>query len=352
MASLVIESAGFAGRVIELNLGANRFGRGSENDVQIEHPTVSYRHCEVVLAHDGVLVRDCASAKGTFPDGVRIREARLVRGQVLRLGKVKLRVEETGINIVIPRFAVPQPEASTVSSARALFCSRHPDIRATHRCTRCHQALCAACVRRVRRRGGGMVMLCLHCNRPCDLVCSRHCGTLATHQCTRCRRVFCVDCVRKLRREGGKVLKLCPLCSQECLMICPRHPEVRAIFRCTHCGAAVCEACARYTRRRNAPPSRICPFCRQACTLMCPSHPEARATHQCKHCHRLLCLDCVQQLRGPNEQIWMFCCDCSEPCVPVRPRMPKRKSLLDRLQAKLKTALRSRRKKRKLSNSP
>jgi len=53
MASLVLKSAGFDGRVIELNLGVNRFGRSPKSDVQIEHPTVSANHCEVLLADDG-----------------------------------------------------------------------------------------------------------------------------------------------------------------------------------------------------------------------------------------------------------------------------------------------------------
>ncbi len=45
MARLIIKSAEFADRVIELNLGINRLGRSPESDVQIEHPTVSGRHC-------------------------------------------------------------------------------------------------------------------------------------------------------------------------------------------------------------------------------------------------------------------------------------------------------------------
>ena len=63
MARLVIKSAGFEGRVIELNLRVNRVGRSPKNDVQIEHPTVSAVHCEIVLADDGVIVRDCASTE-------------------------------------------------------------------------------------------------------------------------------------------------------------------------------------------------------------------------------------------------------------------------------------------------
>jgi len=81
MASLVIKSAGFDGRVIELNLGVNRLGRSPKNDVQIEHPTVSARHCEIVLADDGVWVRDCVqpTARSSVASGSRKPDFQRVR---------------------------------------------------------------------------------------------------------------------------------------------------------------------------------------------------------------------------------------------------------------------------------
>ena len=100
MARLVIKSAEMGNRVIELNLGVNRLGRSPKSDFQIEHPTVSASHCEVVLADDGVVVRDCMSANGTFVGGRRIKEAKLSAGQTLHLGDVELLVEATRIDRV------------------------------------------------------------------------------------------------------------------------------------------------------------------------------------------------------------------------------------------------------------
>ncbi|HOX57232.1 MAG TPA: FHA domain-containing protein [Verrucomicrobiota bacterium] len=54
MASLLIDVADFCDRVIELNLGVNRFGRGPESAFQIEHPTISATHCTLVLADHGL----------------------------------------------------------------------------------------------------------------------------------------------------------------------------------------------------------------------------------------------------------------------------------------------------------
>ena len=104
MAKLLITSEGFKGKVIELNLGVNRFGRVQGNDFQIEHPTISGKHCEIVLGDGELIVRDCGSTNGTFIDGEPIGEAKLSTGQTLRLGDVEFFVETTSVNIAIPKF--------------------------------------------------------------------------------------------------------------------------------------------------------------------------------------------------------------------------------------------------------
>jgi hypothetical protein len=153
--------------VIELNLGVNCLGRGPKNDIQIEHPTVSARHCEIVLAGDGVVVRDCRSANGTFVGGQRIQEARLSAGQTLQLGEVELLVETTDVAIAIPKFDLPRPAPPVVLSDGALICPRHPKARATHQCTHCREVLCDACVHRLRRRGGKLLKFCPLCSHLC-----------------------------------------------------------------------------------------------------------------------------------------------------------------------------------------
>lgn len=167
MARLVMKSAEYGDRVIELNLGVNRFGRSPESDVQIEHPTVSAMHGEIVLADDGVVVRDCASANGTYVDGQRIKEARLSAGQVLHLSEVELLVETTDLTIAIPKIDLPRPTPPVVLPDGSLLCPRHPKARVTHQCTHCREVLCDACVRRIRRRGGKLLKFCPLCSKPC-----------------------------------------------------------------------------------------------------------------------------------------------------------------------------------------
>jgi hypothetical protein len=167
MARLVIKSAEFANRVIELNLGVNRLGRSPKNDFPIEHPTVSATHCEIVLADDDLVVRDCASANGTFLGAQRIQQARLSTGQTLRLGAVELLVETADVTIAIPSFAVPRPAPPVVLADGSLICPRHPKARATHQCAHCREVLCDVCVHLLRRRGGALMKLCPLCSYPC-----------------------------------------------------------------------------------------------------------------------------------------------------------------------------------------
>lgn len=170
MARLLIRSEGFNAQVIHLKLGTNRFGRSPKNDFQLEHPTISALHCEIVLGADGVQVRDCGSTNGTFVDGEPVQEALLSAGQTLHLGDVELFVEETQVSIAIPKFEVPRPAPPVVLSDGSLICPRHPQAHATHQCTFCREILCDACVHRLRRRGGKVLKLCPLCSHTCERI--------------------------------------------------------------------------------------------------------------------------------------------------------------------------------------
>jgi hypothetical protein len=167
MARLVIKSEGFRNQALELKLGINRFGRSSDNDFQIEHATISARHCEIVLGEGKVVVRDTGSTNGTFLDQHPIQEAVLQAGQTLCLGDVVFLVETTDITIAIPKFDVFHEAPPVVLSDGSMLCRRHPRARATHQCTHCLELLCDACVHRLRRRGGKALKLCPLCSHAC-----------------------------------------------------------------------------------------------------------------------------------------------------------------------------------------
>ncbi|MFZ5469997.1 MAG: sigma 54-interacting transcriptional regulator [Myxococcota bacterium] len=70
-----------------------RIGKATDNDVVIDHPTVSRNHLEVRRQGDRFLVQDLGSTNGTFIDGAQVREAYLRPGALLEVGDVQLRFQ-------------------------------------------------------------------------------------------------------------------------------------------------------------------------------------------------------------------------------------------------------------------
>jgi hypothetical protein len=172
MAKLLVKGATGPHQVIELKLGLNHLGRSEINDFQIEHATISARHCDICLSDTGVTVRDCDSTNGTFINGEPVREATLQQGQTLQLGDVELYVESTDVRIAIPKFEqapdiTPPP---IVLEDGALLCPNHPKKLVTHQCLKCRQVMCTDCIRRVRRRGGKILLLCPACGDKVEVL--------------------------------------------------------------------------------------------------------------------------------------------------------------------------------------
>ena len=94
MAKLVLLSEGLTGRSHELVAEKTTIGRIEENTFQIADPSVSSRHCEVLLRGPDVVVKDLNSTNGSFIEGQQIAgEAVLKPGQILRLGQIQMRLE-------------------------------------------------------------------------------------------------------------------------------------------------------------------------------------------------------------------------------------------------------------------
>ena len=95
MAKLVVISRAQAGLSHELGQHWVTIGRGPGNMFQITESSVSGQHCEVSLRGNELVVRDMRSTNGTFIKGTLITEGILRIGEVLRLGDVELRFEES-----------------------------------------------------------------------------------------------------------------------------------------------------------------------------------------------------------------------------------------------------------------
>jgi two-component system, NtrC family, response regulator GlrR len=62
-------------------------------DLALDDATVSRFHCEIVIGERGAMLRDLGSSNGTVVDGVRVVEAFLKRGSLLRLGRSMVRFQ-------------------------------------------------------------------------------------------------------------------------------------------------------------------------------------------------------------------------------------------------------------------
>jgi DNA-binding NtrC family response regulator len=88
---LVLLDTERAGTVYPLGGELLRIGKAPDNDVVIDHPTVSRNHLVVRRQGDRFLVQDLGSTNGTFLDGAQVREAYLRPGVLIEVGDVKLR---------------------------------------------------------------------------------------------------------------------------------------------------------------------------------------------------------------------------------------------------------------------
>lgn len=96
MAKLVLLSEGLTGRSHELKVEKTTVGRVDDNTFPIPEPSVSSHHCEVLLRGEDVVVKDLNSTNGTFINGEQVpamTDTMLKPGQVLRLGKIEMRLE-------------------------------------------------------------------------------------------------------------------------------------------------------------------------------------------------------------------------------------------------------------------
>jgi len=91
-------------REIPLDQPTITLGRTLDNDVILDHPTVSRRHAQIHLRHGQPFLRDLNSRNGTFVNGQRVSECVLRDGDRLALGEVRLLVVAVG-----PRLSARPP---------------------------------------------------------------------------------------------------------------------------------------------------------------------------------------------------------------------------------------------------
>ena len=106
LARLVVVSSNFAGQEFPLDKAAVVIGRTDENDVVVNHRSISRHHAKVVRENGHYHVVDLQSANGVRVNGEEYGKVELRRGDVVDLGHVRLRFIEPGEDFVFARDAV------------------------------------------------------------------------------------------------------------------------------------------------------------------------------------------------------------------------------------------------------
>lgn len=105
---LVVLSSNFAGKEYELSRPQMIIGRTDENDIVINHRSISRNHAKLVREPDSgrYTISDLQSSNGVRVNGQDYGKVELRRGDVVDLGHVRLRFVEPGEDFLFSRDAV------------------------------------------------------------------------------------------------------------------------------------------------------------------------------------------------------------------------------------------------------
>ena len=144
---------------IPLHTGILTLGRGEDNNIVLNHPSVSGHHCQLLVMDAAVTVKDLGSTCGTRVDGQPVEEATLAPGQSLQLGEVWLQFAAAA--------EAPVAAAAPPAAVNAV-CKFHGKNPARFFCPQCQGSFCEICVT-TRHTAGRTVTTC----RTCAVECTR-----------------------------------------------------------------------------------------------------------------------------------------------------------------------------------
>jgi pSer/pThr/pTyr-binding forkhead associated (FHA) protein len=103
-------------------------GRAPDNLLQIDDPSVSQRHAQLLLMHESYQLKDLGSTNGTRVNSVLVRDTLLRVGDRIRFGKVEARYESdaTGEAQPLPAADEIQARPAETSEKPADFANASP----------------------------------------------------------------------------------------------------------------------------------------------------------------------------------------------------------------------------------
>jgi pSer/pThr/pTyr-binding forkhead associated (FHA) protein len=122
---LVVMNTDFAGREFVCNKTEMKIGRTDDNDIALDHRSLSRTHCKVVREESGEWrVIDMQSANGIMVNGESYAQVTLRPGDTLELGHVKLKFVGPGDSVNVP----PSTSSSVTQETDGAVASKAPLI--------------------------------------------------------------------------------------------------------------------------------------------------------------------------------------------------------------------------------
>ncbi len=103
---MVVLSTNFAGREWELNKPVMVIGRTDENDIVVNHRSISRNHAKITLENGRYSIADLNSSNGVRINGEEYGKVEMRRGDMIDLGHVRMRFVEPGEDFLFGRDAV------------------------------------------------------------------------------------------------------------------------------------------------------------------------------------------------------------------------------------------------------
>ena len=118
MPKMVVSIDGVVIKEVQLTKERTTLGRRPYNDLVIDNLAVSGEHAAFVLEGDTALVEDLNSTNGTYVNGRAVRRQALVHGDLVEIGKYKIRFVGEGqeLSSAAP-MAAPAPSATATAAS-------------------------------------------------------------------------------------------------------------------------------------------------------------------------------------------------------------------------------------------
>ncbi len=87
---LIVLNTSSKGKKLDLNQPVTHIGKKESNDLLLDEKTVSRNHVEIHQQENSYLLKDLESTNGTYINDIRVKEAYLSPGDIIRVGTVRV----------------------------------------------------------------------------------------------------------------------------------------------------------------------------------------------------------------------------------------------------------------------